>query len=116
VVVARGAALAWGVEARWFLGRDACDLHTTSGAVAMDPAGIAHPEPADRIDEIAYASCDAPPPPKPPQAEDLQMTRELGKTIRPLASEWTAGATTDQEKLAAIEGHLLRYEYSLKVD
>jgi transglutaminase-like putative cysteine protease len=116
VVVARGAQLAWGPEARWFLGDDACDLHTSSGLVSKDRAGIAHPEPIDVQDEIAYVSCAEPPPPAAPRPDDLKLTRAIRETVAPLAAQWTEGATTDREKLAAIERQLQRFEYSLHVD
>jgi transglutaminase-like putative cysteine protease len=116
VVIARGAAVAWGAEARWFLGQDACDLNSTSGFVSMDPAGIAHPEPVDVQDQIAWVSCAEPPAPKPAQADDLKLSRSIREVVVPISKEWTSGANTDREKLAAIEKHLRGYEYSLKVD
>lgn len=50
----------------------------------------------------------------PPQARDLRTDRASPERVRALALAWTAGAPTDNDKLLAIEEHLLRdYKYSL---
>lgn len=50
----------------------------------------------------------------PPQARDLRTDRASPERVRALALAWTAGAPTDNDKLLAIEDHLLRdYKYSL---
>lgn len=50
----------------------------------------------------------------PPQARDLRTDRASPERVRALALAWTAGAPTDNDKLLALEEHLLReYKYSL---
>jgi hypothetical protein len=50
----------------------------------------------------------------PPVARDLPTDRASPERVRALALEWTAGAPTDNDKLLALEEHLLRdYKYSL---
>lgn len=51
----------------------------------------------------------------PPTTRDLRYDRAFPEEIRALAEEWTAGKTGENERLAAIEEHLLRdYRYTLE--
>ncbi len=50
----------------------------------------------------------------PPGEEELEIPVEITQVITKLALEWTAAATNDKSKLAAIEKHLKReFSYSL---
>ncbi|HEY8077942.1 MAG TPA: transglutaminaseTgpA domain-containing protein, partial [Labilithrix sp.] len=111
--VARDAPLSWGVEARWFTADDACEVHTTSGIVSVDLAGIYHPEPPELRDVIAYTTCATPRTAAAPHAEDTALPPRMQPTLTQIATPWTAGAKTDREKLAAIQHELARFEYSL---
>jgi transglutaminase-like putative cysteine protease len=107
-------------EPRWFLPDDACNLHTPSGRVALDPHGGVHPDPPNISREIAFArpghgSCSASLPlPALPTPSDLGVAGKIRGDLRKIAREWTRDAHTPKEALDAIVHELSRYPYSLE--
>ncbi|MDB5213004.1 MAG: hypothetical protein JWO86_931, partial [Myxococcaceae bacterium] len=107
-------------EPRWFLPDDACNLHTPSGRVALDPHGGVHPDPPNISREIAFArpghgSCSASLPlPALPTPSDLGVAGKIRGDLRKIAREWTRDAHTPKEALDAIVLELSRYPYSLE--
>lgn len=107
-------------EPRWFLPPDACDVHTPSGHMGVDPHGTARPEPAGDAREIAFAhgkrsACERPlPAPVEPSEVDVDMAAKIRLELTPIAYEWTRGAKTKQEALEAIVRRLSAFEYSLQ--
>jgi len=106
-------------EPRWFLPDDACNLHTPSGRVALDPLGALHPDPPNISREIAFArpnhgSCTAALPlPALPNPNDLGVSAKIRSDLAKIAREWTRGTNSRQEALDAIVRELSRYPYSL---
>ena len=123
--VARGARVAGGLEARWFLPVGACDLRTESRRLTVDRGGVAHPDPATLANEIAFRSgpgcgageggrglADA----LAPSVRDLALTPDLRAELLPIAERWTSGLSADRAKLDAIGRQLRRFGYSLEVE
>jgi protein-glutamine gamma-glutamyltransferase len=107
-------------EPRWFLPDDACDVHTPSGRMGVDPHGTAHPDPPGDAREVSFrrassGSCSARlPVPAPPTAVDLDLAAKIRLELAPIAYEWTRGATTKQAALDAIATRLAAFDYSLE--
>lgn len=105
-------------EPRWFLPADACDIHTASGRMAVDPFGMAHPEPSNDTRVIAFrhtktASCTTLlPVGAQPSPQDLGLGEKVRSQLGPAVTAWTSGKT-DRQALESIVAHLARYEYSL---
>lgn len=111
-----GAPVAQGEEARWFLPPNACNIHTRSGRIAVNPFHVYQPEPRSDIGEISFDTKGCPPlPAVPPQGYDLEVPSNVFTALGPIARAWTAGANTDVEKVDAISRHLQAYGYSLDV-
>jgi transglutaminase-like putative cysteine protease len=104
-----------GVDMRWFLPPGACGFDQD---IEVDGFGVgrrARGEPPRHL-SFALSGC-TPAPVLPPSNTDRNgMLTALRRSLAPIAASWTAGATTDREKLKAIREHLLRYEYSLAVE
>jgi len=104
-----------GVDMRWFLPPGACGFDRD---IEVDGFGVgrrARREPPQHI-SFALSGC-SPAPVLPPSDTDRNgMLAALHRSLTPIAASWTAGATTDREKLKAIEEHLSHYEYSLAVE
>lgn len=108
-------------DPRWFLPSEACDVHTPTGRIKVDPHGSAHPDPPSNAREISFhLSTTSPcaetlPAPAAPTTTDLAVPRFFGiDSFAPIAREWTANATTDQAKLEAIIERLSHFTYSLE--
>jgi transglutaminase-like putative cysteine protease len=120
IELSRAALTARVVEPRWFLPEDACDVHTPSGRIAIDPHGATHPEPPNDAREISFrrkrtSSCSALLPSAAlPNDSDLAVTERLRGEIAQIAVEWTRGTTTRVEALEAIVRQLSAYPYSLQ--
>jgi protein-glutamine gamma-glutamyltransferase len=104
-----------GHESRFFLPLEAEQLRATPGAVRMDDVGAVQPagkrEAALNV-RFALGSAAAPRL-APPRGSDLHLPRRVRHRLVALAGEWTAGATTNLDKLAAIESRLMRdYGYA----
>lgn len=100
---------------RFFLPLEAQQLRATPAAVRMDDVGTVQPagkrEPALGIRFVLGGG--AAERLAPPRGSDLYLSRRIQRRLLAIAGEWTAGATTDLDKLAAIESHLLRdYRYA----
>ena len=52
----------------------------------------------------------------PTSSQYLHLPRELSPAVQQLARDWTRGEKTDIEKLAAIQGRLRGFDYSLDID
>lgn len=111
---ARGARLARGREARFFLPGEACELGTHSRRVVIDQGAVVHPDPplAPAIwlgpSECAISAA-------PPSARDLEVPAGIAEPIAAVAGPWTAGTTSDRAKLEALALHLATFGYSLDV-
>jgi transglutaminase-like putative cysteine protease len=122
--MAQGAPVARGVEARWFLPANTCDIHVDSGHVTVDRAGIAHPDPPAAAYKIAFrsgavcresASAIAVPGPAIPRLMDLALSPRLRAKLAPVAALWVEGKKTDRERLDAMTRELSGFGYSLEV-
>jgi hypothetical protein len=106
-------------EPRWFLPEDACNLHTPSGRVALDPHGGVHPDPPNISREISFArpghgSCTAAlPSPALPTPNDVGISPRIRGDLASIAAEWTRDTHSEKEALLAIVRELSRYPYSL---
>ena len=120
IELSRSALSGRATEPRWFLPTDACDLHTPSGRMSVDPLGTAHPEPPNEAREISFrrastGACTATlPAPVGPGPVDLDIATKIRHELTPIAFDWTRGATTKQEALEAIVRHLAAFQYSLE--
>lgn len=120
IELSRAALTGRVVEPRWFLPDDACDVHTPSGRIGVDPHGTTHPEPTNDAREISFrrkhtSSCAALlPEAAPPNATDLGVADKLRGELAEIAVEWTRGTTTRVEALEAIVRQLSAYPYSLE--
>lgn len=118
IEMSRTALSARTPEPRWFLPADACDIHTASGRMALDPFGMAHPEPLNDTRVIAFrhtktSSCRALlPAGAQPAPQDLGIADKVRSQLGPAVTAWTSGKT-DRQALESIIAHLARYEYSL---
>jgi hypothetical protein len=104
-----------GLDARWFLPAGACGFDQD---IEVDGFGVgrrARGEPPQHL-SFALSGC-TPAPVQPPSDTDKNgMLLALHRSLTRIASGWAAGATTDREKLKAINDHLSQYEYSLAVE
>ncbi|MFO0740630.1 MAG: transglutaminaseTgpA domain-containing protein [Labilithrix sp.] len=98
-------------DLRWFLPPNACGV---DHEVQVDAFGVARRVSGDRELRYSTSGC-APAAVRPATTTDLEVDAQLAKTLRPLAGQWTAGATTEREKLKSIERELAKFEYSLDV-
>ncbi len=118
LVLVSGAA-GRGREARWFLPANACDLGTPSKVVTIDPDLVAHPEPWWTAETIWFRTKNCKtklPDAGEPRPEHKEVSPRIADKLKPIAREWTQGATTDREKLEAIERKLKTFEYTLKYE
>jgi hypothetical protein len=119
IVFASGAPIAKPPETRWFLPPGACNLHTASGHILPDGMGIAHPERAEEEEiDLRVGGCAAPElaPPPPGRADvDFELP-SIRRELAPIAAEWTAGATSDRQKVERITARLQRFPYVLDVE
>jgi transglutaminase-like putative cysteine protease len=104
---------------RFFVPLEAEQLATTPGAVRMDDIGTIHPqakrEPAESVRFVLGAASAARL--ATPRPSDLHLSRRMQRRLEPLARRWTADATTDADKLRAIEGHLMSdFHYARSFD
>ncbi len=119
IEVSRAALAGRNVDPRWFLPDDACDLRTSSGRLAFDVHGTAHPLPANEAREISFrraagGSCATPPAPRlVPQRIDIGVAAKIHDELLPTALAWTHDATSQREALEAIMRELSHYPYSL---
>lgn len=100
---------------RFFLPLEAEQVQATPRAVRMDDVGAVQPagkrEPASSVRYVAGGAAAARL--APPRGSDLLLSLRIRRRLVALAREWTAGATTNLDKLAAIESHLMRdYRYA----
>lgn len=121
ITLARGAPN--GDDMRWFLPSGACDFVTASGRLEIDGFGVARrARSSEDPPRLGYSSASssagctgAAASIAPPTEEDLFVSKQLATVLGAYATEWTRGATTDRDKLAAIDHQLSRFEYSLAV-
>jgi protein-glutamine gamma-glutamyltransferase len=92
---------------RSFVPLEAAQLETTPREVLVDDLGVLRGEAKQHLASVRFTPGQRERAPvAAPRASDLQLPRRLHRRIEPLAREWTSGATTDADKLRAIEGHL----------
>jgi transglutaminase-like putative cysteine protease len=119
IELSRAALSGRAADPRWFLPEDACDLHTPTGRLALDPHGTAHPLPPNESREISFrraggGHCTSPPAPRLlPQRSDVGIAPKIREELAPIALAWTRDATTQRGALEAIVRELSRYPYSL---
>lgn len=104
-------------EERLFLPDVARAVVTTPPGVSLDPLGV--PQPAgDSPEEVRFSTEGPARFPKPlPSSADLEVIGGLTEALDPLVASWTAGATTPEERVAAIVTRLEQdYTYSLHYD
>jgi transglutaminase-like putative cysteine protease len=107
-------------DPRWFLPSDACDLHTPSGHINIDPHGSAHPDPPGNAREVSFrlattSTCTAPlPAPLAPNVIDLGIIRKYDADLARIAHAWSKDAVTSQAKLEAMIEQLSHFTYSLE--
>ena len=105
-----------GEDARWFLPPNACNMHTKSGRIAVNPYHVYQPDPRGDLSEISFDTKNCPPiPADAPRRRDLEFPQSIYVQVAPLLRDWTAGATTNGQRLDAITTHLQGYGYSLEV-
>ncbi len=117
ITLVRGAPN--GEDMRWFLPAGACDLGVARGKVEVDAFGVARRARGDDPPTLTYGTTDCavgPAPVAPPSPSDFDLPPSVSRALAPIAKGWTVGATTDREKLQAIERELSRFEYSLAVE
>jgi uncharacterized protein (DUF58 family) len=104
-----------GDDMRWFLPQGACRFDPD---IEVDGFGVGRRARGDAPQQLSFAPSGCTPAPVlPPSDTDRNgMRTALYRSLTPIAASWTAGATTDGEKLRAIEEHLSHYEYSLTVE
>jgi transglutaminase-like putative cysteine protease len=99
---------------RFFLPLDAGELRTAPSLVLIDDlgavrAGARQAQASARFSRAPRSSAKL----AGPRPSDLRIPRRLRPRLEALASRWTAGASSDAEKLVAIERHLRRdYGYA----
>jgi transglutaminase-like putative cysteine protease len=116
ITLVRGAPV--GADMRWFLPPGACELGVSSGKIEIDALGIARRSNDEDPKRLTFrtSGCSTPPATiAPPGPTDLEVPARVRWSLTPIAAGWTAFATTDKEKLEAIEHELSRFEYSLAV-
>jgi transglutaminase-like putative cysteine protease len=104
---------------RFFLPLEAAELWTTPGAVRMDDIGSVRPEAARARAESARFVLGAEGSTRlaAPRPTDLHLPRRVGSRLEALAARWTAGASTNADKLRSIEGHLMtEFSYARAFD
>jgi protein-glutamine gamma-glutamyltransferase len=104
-----------GRDSRFFLPLEAERLRATPGAVRMDDVGAVQPagkrEPALNVRFALGGTAAARL--ATPRGSDLQLSRRVRRRLVAIAGDWTAGTTTNLDKLAAIESRLMRdYGYA----
>ena len=105
---------------RWFLPLDACDVHTSSGAVLVDPHGTMEPTPPSDARMIAFrrpenGACKTmAPQPSAPTRIDVSMSEKIRNEVRPLAVKWVADATTPRAAMDRWVAELQKFEYALE--
>jgi transglutaminase-like putative cysteine protease len=98
-------------DLRWFLPPAACAF---DHEVEVDLFGVARRVSGDRELSFSMSGC-TPAVTRPATAMDLDISPSLAATLAPLAAQWSAGATTEKEKLERISRELAKFEYSLDV-
>jgi len=93
---------------RSFIPLQARQLQTTPSTVLVDDLGVVRAEAKGHLLRVRFlrGSRDRAPV-AAPRASDLQLPRRLKRRIEALAGEWTRAATTEADKLRAIETHLM---------
>lgn len=120
IEMSRSALSARTPEPRWFLPADACDIHTASGRMSVDPFGMAHPDPINDTREISFrhtstsACTTLLPASVPPSKQDLRIGDKVNAQLGPIAMEWTKETKGDRAALDAIVLHLKAYGYTLE--
>ena len=119
IELSRAALTGHTPDPRWFVPDDACNVHTPSGHLAIDPLGALHPDPPNNARKISFArpghgTCSAALPlPALPNPNDLGVAGKIRGDLLTIARQWTRDTSTPQEALAAIVKELSRYPYSL---
>lgn len=99
-----------------YLPLDARGVATARGALLRDELGAAYTAPGDASPVVWFSTGprDALPVAEP-RREDLLVPHSLRAPLRALATEWTRGATTQEEAVRALEQRLLTdFSYSLE--
>lgn len=102
-----------GARDRYFLPRDARAVGARGSGLAVDRFGVLRAD-VGAAAELTFLP-EGPPdfPADEPTAVDLDLPPSLREPLRRLATEWTAGATTSEAKVAAIAAHLAQgFTYS----
>lgn len=113
-----------GKSRRYFAPLHAGEISIASGIALSDRMGVLGPVPGSRAKRLWFQpSKERVPPVGEVTPADLRLPiirhrqlkpEHLRTRLRPLALQWTAGATTTRAKLEAIETHLqTKFEYSL---
>jgi hypothetical protein len=116
ITLVRGAPN--GDDMRWFLPAGACDFGLPSGQIEIDAFGVARRARGEDPPVVTFHTEDCAASPAPiarPTEVDLDVPARVRRALAPIATGWTAAATTDREKLLAIQQELSRFEYSLAV-
>ena len=93
-------------------------ITTPDGNLAVDRFGAFRPErgiPTEISFDLAVPPDQPDYPPIRPATDDLRMPLKLSESIGPLLKTWIEGKTTPEDRVAAIQHHLLtNYKYSLE--
>ena len=115
VVYVPGARVARNEHARFFVPSNACRYGTASGRASVDTGGIVFPDgTGDESIWFVASGCSAPPQVLAPRRIDIALVPKHRAELERLSTEWTRGATTDKEKLAAIQRELSAFRYSVE--
>lgn len=116
IAVVPGARLPRHERARFFVPNDACAFGTPSGRMALDGAGVAFPDGSgDESIWVRTRGCGRAESLEP-QRHDLVVPWSSRRSLEAIAAAWTRGATTDREKIAALERELSSFRYSVDVE
>lgn len=104
-----------GTPNRYFIPLDAREIRVAFGAVDVDELGAVFTVGSERTSEYSFSLGDRDDLiPAPPSTLDMRIPRTEREALAQLVGDWTAGATTDEEKLDALVQHLRHdFHYSL---
>ncbi len=94
------------------------DVAVNSGNASPEPSGVLRPIAASVSDRLWFRPGGREHYPiAGPTAADLQIPIRVFEKVQPLAREWTRGASTNEQKLAALADHLRKdFRYSLEFE
>jgi hypothetical protein len=106
-----------GEPERYFLPLDASEVAVSSGIAQVDVLGVLSPIAAQPADRMWFRRGERVFPIDEPARADLAMRERVFQAITPLAREWTRGIEDPEQRMRALELHLLSdYHYSLEFE